>query len=413
MSSENSKTFPAALTSNESREFLAFEPNASPDGMKVLMEREARAHEQARTKLLHLFDTHGYQLIEPPIVDSIEMLTSIATPKLRQKLLSTIDPENSRPLGLRIDITPQIARLDARQMDHSTPQRYAYCGHVLHGVRDHLGSIRNPCQIGVELFGAQSIAADLEIVSLALDSCALMSLDKLVIDFGHLGIYDQLFHHSKLHRSLHEPLFLLLQTKSHSEVENFLKNYQVAPPIRQLFAQVIDLHGGRETLDVARQQLDFAPQISEYLDTLVKISAKVEQHPAVDRVIFDLAYFNGYGYESGMVFQIYNTSPAVELIRGGRYNNIGSHYGRGRGAVGFSGYLHHLISRSQDAEPDPKIYAPYRPDDLSLQEAVQQLRQNSSRVVCGLSAEDDEGYLGCLYTLHEEKGRWRVMAVEA
>ena len=390
-----------------SREFFDYEPRSSPEGMALAMPDEAEMSERARAEILGLYRRSGYRLIDPPIVDSLDSLHTEAMPGLRNKSLRLVDPLDARPLILRADITPQIARLDARQMDHSMVQRYAYCGCVVHGQRDHVGARRNPQQIGAELFGHDGLSADLEIIGLALETCQMMGFDDLVLDLGSAEIFGQLFRLSGLHESLRHPLLALMRYKSRQGIDEFLRQYGAKEGPGRKLAEATQIHGGEEAMAKARALLSGDDAIGAALDHLDTLVESLGKRPAATRISYDLIGPSCYGYESGVVFAIYSAKARQELLRGGRYNDIGDNYGRPRSAVGFSGYLHELAALR--ASPHASlIYAPHAPEDDSLRAAVAQLRDQGEAVVLGLSADDDAHRNGCERYLEKENGAWKL-----
>ncbi len=397
----------------QSREFFAYEPHSIPDGMRVRMPDEAEASEHARRRLLDFYHHCGYRLVEPPIVDSIESLCSSASPELKQKTMRLTDPADARPMGIRADITPQIARIDARQMDHAVPQRYAYCGDIIHAERDHVGADRNLSQIGVELFGADSLSADQEIIELAIETCRMMSFGGLVLDIGHMEVFERLFIHSGLHPGLRHPLYSLMQNKSERAVDDFLSQYDTSAQNRRLYTEAVRLHGDTDVIARARQLLGGIDGIDHALAYLAEVVQALSSSPTIDRISIDLIGTNSYSYELGLVFELYSPQAHGWLIRGGRYNDFGDTFGRGRSAIGFSGGLNDLTALQSTEKTYSAVYAPYIHGDARLSEAVQRLRASNTVVVCGLTEAHNQHRLGCHQELVLAADGWQVRACAA
>ena len=160
-----------------------------PEGIEQILPDEARRLEQLRRQLLDLFALWGYQQVIPPFIDFIESLLTATGHELDIQTFKLTDQISGRQLGIRADMTPQVARIDAHHLACDKPNRLCYLGTVLRTQGDHLAKSRSLMQIGAELYGHAGIESDLEVLQLMLEMLAVAGLQDVYIDLGHVAIF--------------------------------------------------------------------------------------------------------------------------------------------------------------------------------------------------------------------------------
>jgi ATP phosphoribosyltransferase regulatory subunit len=385
-----------------------------PEGIEEVLPPAAWQLECARRELLDLFTRWGYALVMPPFIEYLESLLTGAGTDLDLQTFKVTDQLTGRMMGLRADMTPQAARIDAHPLQRDEPSRLCYMGTVLHTRTDGFGGSRSPLQVGAELFGHAGVESDVEILSLVLESLSLMKIQDVHIDLGHVGIFRGLAQEAGLAGQQESDLFDALQRKAVTEIDELLASSAADEAHRRRLAALSMLNGGRDVLDAARQQLAGAGAgVMAALDNLCEIAALLEQRAGDVILNFDLAELRGYKYQTGVVFAIFVPGCGQEIARGGRYDSIGEVFGRARPATGFSTDLKTLLDLSQRdfSIPDSAVFAP-ADNDAALAAAVQELRQQGECVVCGLPGQaGDAGTMGCDRVLVSEKGGWVVKPV--
>src|SRR5437660_1137696 len=238
-------------------------------------------------------------------------------------------------MGVRSDISPQVARIDAHLLNRKSVTRLCYCGSVLHTRPAAPGATREPIQLGAEIYGAAGVEADLEIQRLLCDALRLAQLRGLRLDIGHVAVFRSLAHAARAQAGLEVQLFEALQKKDLPELKSLSRKLDAKT--RAALELLPELYGGAEVLDTARKRLPKLPALSQALKTL-RALAKACPVP----VSFDLAELRGYHYHSGVVFDAYcaggsgPASASILIARGGRYDEVGKAFGRARPATGFS-----------------------------------------------------------------------------
>jgi ATP phosphoribosyltransferase regulatory subunit len=317
-------------------------------------------------------------------------------------------------LGVRADMTPQAARIDAHAHRREAPTRLCYMGTVLRTRPDGFAGSRSPLQMGAELFGHDGIESDVEILSLVLESFGLMQVSDVHVDLGHVGIYRSLAAEAGLDERQEVALFDALQRKAATDISEILDASGASEQQRGRLAVLAELNGGQEILEVARARLAGAGEaVMAALDNLSAIATAMQQRAGTTRLFFDLAELRGYRFHTGMVFAVFVPGRGQEIARGGRYDAIGKVFGRARAATGFSMDLKTLMDLSPR---DPgttagTILAPAA-DDPELLAAVSQLRAAGERVVCELPGQKgDAAVQGCERVLKKQNGSWIVESV--
>jgi ATP phosphoribosyltransferase regulatory subunit len=388
-----------------------------PEGIEEVLPPEAWRLESARRELLDLFSGWGYELIMPPLIEYLESLLTGTGNDLDLQTFKVTDQMSGRMLGLRADMTPQAARIDAHPLRRDAPTRLCYMGSVLHTRLDGYAGSRSPLQVGAELFGHAGIESDAEILGLLLASLDLLEISDVHIDLGHVGIFRGLAQDAGLSASQENELFDALQRKAVTEIDGMLAAYVADEAQRGRLAALAGLNGGWEVLDTARERLAGASApVKAALDNLTAIAGMIKQRPGEmdTRINFDLAELRGYKYQTGMVFAMFVPGCGQEIARGGRYDAVGEVFGRARPATGFSTDLKTLMDLSPRsfAAQGGAILAPAATEP-DLFAAIQELRNSGERVVCVLPGQaGDAAVMGCDRELVLEQGSWIVRPVK-
>lgn len=384
-----------------------------PDGIEEVLPEEAARIETARRNLLDLFASWGYDLVITPHIEYLESLLTGAGHDLELQTFKMTDQLSGRMLGLRADITPQVARIDAHTLGAEGPSRLCYCGSVLHTRPRPLSTSRSLIQLGAELYGNASCASDLEIMSLMLETLSLCQVADVHLDIGHVGIYRGLVQAAALDAVTEAQLFDALQRKAVDEVRAITAGV-AEPSVAAMLSSLVDLSGGLEVLERAHLTLDGAPEsVMAALDDLVEIAQTLGRRYPDIPLYFDLGELRGYHYHTGVAFAVFVPGVGQAIAQGGRYDDIGRDFGRARPATGFSTDLRFLVRHGQvSAERVSAIWAPYA-SERGLHEEVMALRARGERVIVALPGQSnaDAKDCGCDRVLRFEQGVWRVGAL--
>jgi ATP phosphoribosyltransferase regulatory subunit len=310
-----------------------------PEHIEDILPGEAARIEALRRAILDLFFAHKYELVMPPLVEFTDSLLTGTGHDLDLRTFKLVDQLSGRMMGVRADITPQVARIDAHLLNRKGVTRLCYCGSVLHARPAGPGATREPIQIGAEIFGHAGIASDLEIQSLLCQSLAAARVKGARMDVGHVAVFRSLVQAAEIGHELEVELFEALQKKDVPALKILTRRTDAKT--RAALLLLPDLYGGADVLEVAERKLPKLPELHKALATL-RALAKACPIP----VSFDLAELRGYHYHSGVVFDAYCDGVSGTVARGGRYDEVGKAFGRPRAATGFSIELRSLASVS-------------------------------------------------------------------
>ena len=377
-----------------------------PEYFQDVLPPEAEQLESLRGQLLDVFRAHGYQLVVPPLLEYLDALLTGAGQDLRLRTFKSVDQISGRTLGVRADMTPQVARIDAHLLNRQGVSRLCYCGPVAHTLPASLTASREPIQLGVELYGHAGIEADIEVIRLLADVLRIAQVPTSRIDLGHVGLFRALIRLTDFDIEAERELFALLQAKDVPGLSARLA--EVAEPARGALLALPQLYGGAEVLERARVALPASPEVTSALDALAQVVAALDGLP----VSLDLADLRGYHYHSGIVFAAYGGNSPSALALGGRYDSVGAAFGRGRPATGFSLDLRELAQRLPPKGLPGAILSPAG-EAPGLAEAVAQLRARREIVVDRLPGHDGLwGEAGCDRRLVLRDDTWVVVPLE-
>jgi ATP phosphoribosyltransferase regulatory subunit len=368
-----------------------------PEHIEDVLPAEARAIERLRRGILDLFESHGYELVAPPLLEYVESLLSGTGRDMDLATFKLVDQLSGRMMGVRADHTPQVARIDAHLLNRQGVARLCYCGSVLHTVPAGMTKMREPIQIGAEMYGHSGLEADVEIVSLMIAALKKAGIERVHIDLGHPSIYRALTEKSGLGAEDAEALFHAVQQKD-------------APRAQELggehVAALTALNGPKDVIAKARKQLPSLPAIGVALNALERLAGQCEA-PGVE-ISVDLAELGGFNYESGLVFAAFTPGSPDAIARGGRYDEVGASFGRARAATGFTMDLRQLAALAPRPARNESILAPAL-DDVALKDAISKLREAGHVVIVEMPGhEKNRDELGCDRKLEMKDGKWRV-----
>ncbi|MEJ2395241.1 MAG: ATP phosphoribosyltransferase regulatory subunit [Candidatus Thiodiazotropha sp.] len=386
-----------------------------PDGIDEVLPREAAIIERKRRELLDLYAGWGYEFVIPPFVEFLDSLLTGTGSDLDLKTFKLTDQHSGRMMGVRADITPQAARIDAHHVGCESPTRLCYLGTVLHTRSDGFAGSRSPLQIGAELYGHSGVESDIEILRLMMQTLAQCGVEDVYLDLGHVGIFKGLAQQAGLDSTQEAALFDALQRKAMPEIDQLLSTLAIEKPVAAMLAKLAELSGD-DALERAEKVLaDAAAPVQEALGYLRKMAELISVWLPQLPVHFDLAELRGYHFHTGVVFAAFVPGNGKEIARGGRYDEIGRVFGRARPATGFSADLKTLIRigdpETQPAAKDALIFAPWS-DDPSQQASIDQLRAEGRHVVCALPGQQGGAVeMGCGEQLVQSNGEWQLISV--
>lgn len=361
-----------------------------PDGVVDVLFEDAQKQEVLRHKLTQQLITHGYQLVNPPMIEFTESLLSDASEDLKRQTFKIIDQLTGRLMGVRADITPQILRIDAHHGGTGIA-RYCYAGDVIHTLPSGLFGSRTPLQLGAEIFGCASLAADIELIDVLFTMVNSLDMSAaLHIDLGHVAIFKRLAELAELPDHDTQQLMNLYANKNLPELKRVCQALPMGDDFYTLARFGHDMAHLLAKLSVTAQQ---DTQIATAVDELQRLTAHLQEQWQCP-VSIDVTELSGYHYHTGIVFNGYINSETQPLVRGGRFDGMQSYSQQPREASGFSMDVSRLLAHTQLDAPSIVLVdyaALHNADKIQKQTLLQQvesLRQQGYRVTMPLDAQD-------------------------
>lgn len=371
-----------------------------PENIADVLPSEARKIEDLRRAMLDNFRLYGYELVMPPMLEYLESLLTGAGQDMNLRIFKLIDQLSGRTMGIRADMTTQVARIDAHLLNRKSVTRLCYVGSVLHTRQSGLHATREPLQIGAEIYGHAGLEADAEIQELALSSLALAGISQVRLDLCHVGVLRAIIANDAAAQNCEAELFSLLEAKDVPGLRSIAKDFD--PLTREALLALPGLYGDASIISRAREILAKVPGVARALDELEFLI----RHAGKASVTVDLADLRGYHYHSGVMFAAYVPGLPNAVARGGRYDQVGEAFGRARPATGFSMDLRELARLIPCAERRRAIRAPWG-TEASLRQKIVELRKAGEIVIQSLPGhENDQDEFDCDRAVVNENGNW-------
>ena len=377
-----------------------------PDYVEDMLPDEAVYLESLRRSILDLYQAHGYFYVIPPMLEYIESLNSNGQ-DMDLDTFKVVDQLSGRLMGVRADITPQVARIDAHLIHNEEVTRLSYAGSVLRTKPASFLQSREPFQIGAELYGFKGIEADLEIQTLLIKTLNTIGIKTPVFDFNHLDIFTSLIASSNIERDLLDRLYEAMQKKDQSEVKSLTQSLDKKN--REALTALVSLYGDVNILKEADKVLPQDKAIKNALQFLNQIDKALKESDI--KISYDLSDIRGYQYHNGLVFSVYADQCYSPIALGGRYDNIGASFGRKRPATGFTMDLKNIVTLFPNGKKAKAILAP-QGNDAGLQKAIETLRQQGDIVAIDLFGDMNAIQNNCDRILIQDAAKaWKVKAV--
>ncbi len=389
-----------------------------PDGVEEILPDEARKLESLRREILDLYQCWGYELVIPPLIEFLDSLLVGSSHDLDLHTFKITDQLSGRMMGIRADITPQAARIDAHCLNREGVVRLCYADNVLHTRPRGLMTSRVPIRVGAELYGEAGVASDIELICLMVEMLQIADIGELFLVLGHVGIFRTLVQEASLDENTERILFEAVQRKAYAEIDEILDASGGKSGVNkgpcELLQKLVRLSGDQSVLEEAGKVFKKAPaNVKAALQELVDIADGVRERLPTAELCFDLCELRGYAYHTGIVFGAYSPNYGRPVAKGGRYDSIGEVFGRSRPASGFDSDLKTLAKlTNRQFRQQPGILTPNVVDE-ELQVMEKELRASGETVVRNLTGKQlkaaEIAELNCDRELVSADGTWKVV----
>ena len=367
-----------------------------PEGIDELTGDEAIAFEITRRELLDLYQSWGYNIVVPPMIEYSDTLV-LNSKSIDDKTFKFLDSASTRMLGVHSDITPQIARIDSKNAEPNGISRYCYINAILQTKADDFYASRSPIQAGAELYGYKGIDADIEVIVLMLSSLELLNITNITLSLGNTAIFNALCASANLEIKDVTVLRDIFRRKSVPDLESFLSKNKIKDADK--FKSLISLDGNEEVLEKANGIFKSIPAIVDAINDLAKLNEFFKDQN-ID-VMFDLGEVKAYEYHDGVVFAAYSDKFSKAIAQGGRYDALSKSFDSNRDATGFSFDLKFLIHQQENSINKSKVLNAPNIDNPDLNQFVNDLRSKGHVIKTDLNGLAEVDFI-------QENGKWRL-----
>jgi ATP phosphoribosyltransferase regulatory subunit len=319
-----------------------------PTGLSDLLPPDAAFEAAVVDRLTALFASQGYERIKPPLIEFETSLLAGAGAAMAEHTFRLMDPISQRMMGLRADMTPQVARIAATRLKNvPRPLRLSYAGQVLRVKGTELKPARQLGQAGIELIGADGPAADAEVILLAAETLSALGVESLTVDLNLPTLVPAAAQALGFRKTAIRSLVQALDRKDAAAVAGPAGRHAV------LFQGLIGAAGPARRALAAWQRLALPAEAAEERRRLGEVVAHLLRAMPKLHLTIDPAEHRGFEYYNGVGFSLFARRARNELGRGGRYVS-----GEGEPSTGFSLYLDSLIQALPAPDRTRRILLP-------------------------------------------------------
>ena len=303
-----------------------------PDGVDELLPPKALEVEMLRRKLIDNYLSSDYEFITPPLLELSETIGGEAHDEIKSHAFSFKDNLTGKNLSIRPDISEQASRIDAYRIQSNDTVRLCYAGEVVKSKSSKVLRSRTTIQVGAEIFGDSSKNAELESISLMLDSLEVAEVENITLSLGHAGLTASILQpFKKLGVEVFSNIEMALSKKSKSDLNNIISNDHKN---KSSLLALCNMYGTPEILSKAKDEFSYIEQSASYLEHLNSIVEDIDKKTEVN-IHIDLGEIQGFKYHNGIVFSAYSDLASYVLAKGGRYDGLRKSSDHDRPAVGF------------------------------------------------------------------------------
>ncbi|MBP3718188.1 MAG: ATP phosphoribosyltransferase regulatory subunit, partial [Eubacterium sp.] len=316
---------------------------STPEGIRDIYGSECERKHQIINDMEHVLHLYGNKDIETPTFEYFGIFNSDKGSAPSNEMYKFFDRDNNT-LVLRPDFTPSIARCVAKYFaDEELPIRLCYRGNTFASTEKHQGKLAEITQLGSELINDDSSAADAESIACVIDCLKASGLNEFQIVIGEVEYFKGIIEDAKLPKKIEEKIKDYIQIKNFFGLSEYISELDIDEGIKNNLNSLSSLFGGLDALDKA-EKLTESKCALEAIERLRKVYTALSYYEYESYVSFDLSMINGYDYYTGIVFSGYTYGTGNPIVRGGRYNDLLSMYGKDAPSIGFSIYVDELMN---------------------------------------------------------------------
>lgn len=316
----------------------------TPEGVRDIYNLECARKMILQENLQEVLKKYGYHAIETPTFEFFDIFSREIGTTPSKDLYKFFDREGNT-LVLRPDMTPSIARCVAKYYgDEEFPVRLSYMGNTFINNNSYQGRLKENTQLGAELVGDNSVAADAEILALVADSLKAAGLTEFQIGVGHMDFFRGLVQAAELEEDLEQELITLISNKNFFGVEELVDSLHLSAELKELFSMLGNLCMTDDMMSRAKELSARYPVILKALERLDSLMQVLSCYRMEKYVSIELGMLSTYHYYTGIIFSGYTFGSGEPIVKGGRYDNLMDHFGKHAPSIGFAVVIDQLLA---------------------------------------------------------------------
>ena len=316
---------------------------STPEGVRDIYGNECEKKHLIIDRIENVLHLYGNKDIETPTFEYFGIFNADKGSAPSNEMYKFFD-RNNNTLVLRPDFTPSIARCVAKYFpDEELPIRLCYKGNTFASTEQHKGKLAETTQLGSELINDDSSAADAETIACVIDCLKATGLTDFQIEIGEVDYFKGIIEDANLDEKTENKIRDYIQIKNFFGLSEYISELDIAEDVKKNLNSLSSMFGGLDCLEKA-EKITKSERALEAIDRLRKVYKALTYYEYQNYISFDLSMINGYDYYTGVVFSGYTYGTGNAIVKGGRYNNLLSQFGKDAPSIGFSIYVDDLMN---------------------------------------------------------------------
>lgn len=316
----------------------------TPEGVRDIYNDECEKKLILQDELLKVQKQYGYHPIQTPTFEFFDTFGREIGTTPSKDLYKFFDREGNT-LVLRPDITPSIARCAAMYFgEENMPIRLCYMGNTFLNNNSYQGRLKESTQLGAELLGDSTVDADAEIIAMVIDCLKKAGLKEFQLSVGHAEFFRGLTDVAGLNEEQEEELHDLISNKNYFGVTEFAETLNLNDDLKALFGMLGNLYTGADELQTAKKYADAYPRILNAIERLEELHQVLKIYGIDKYVSVELGIVSNYQYYTGIIFAGYTFGSGEPIVKGGRYDELLTYFGKESASIGFAIVIDQLMA---------------------------------------------------------------------
>lgn len=316
----------------------------TPEGVRDIYNDECEKKLILQDELLKVQKQYGYHPIQTPTFEFFDTFGREIGTTPSKDLYKFFDREGNT-LVLRPDITPSIARCAAMYFgEENMPIRLCYMGNTFLNNNSYQGRLKESTQLGAELLGDSTVDADAEIIAMVIDCLKKAGLKEFQLSVGHAEFFRGLTDAAGLNEEQEAELHDLISNKNYFGVTEFAEPLNLNDDLKALFGMLGNLYTGADELQTAKKYADAYPRILNAIERLEELHQVLKIYGIDKYVSVELGIVSNYQYYTGIIFAGYTFGSGEPIVKGGRYDELLTYFGKESASIGFAIVIDQLMA---------------------------------------------------------------------